>query len=97
MKKIYIYNIFIYLYFNIYIFPMKNLTKSEHQEYGTHYLIILHPKTEHFQNSRIFFLSTIFLALENIYDVEDPRTWKSVCIKCNSARSLMNSPLTCCF
>ena len=37
------------------------------------------------------------LALENIYDVEDPRTWKSVCIKCNSARSLMNSPLTCCF
>ena len=35
--------------------PMKNLTKSEHQEYGTHYLIILHPKTEHFQNSRIFF------------------------------------------
>ena len=36
------------------------------------------------------------LALENIYDVEDPRTWKSVCIKRNSARSLMNSPLTCC-
>ena len=24
---------------------MKNLTKSEHQEHGTHYLIILHPKT----------------------------------------------------
>jgi hypothetical protein len=37
------------------------------------------------------------LALENIYDVEDPRTWRSVCIKCNSARSVMNSPLTCCF
>ena len=30
------------------------------------------------------------LALENTYDVEDPRTWKSVCIKCNSARCLIN-------
>jgi hypothetical protein len=30
-----------------------------------------------FQNSRIFFLSTITLALENTYDVEDSRTWKS--------------------
>ena len=28
--------------------------------WNTLYLIILHPKTEHFQNSRIFFLSTIF-------------------------------------
>jgi hypothetical protein len=38
------------------------------------------------------------LALENTYDVEDPRTWKSVsCIKCYSARRLTNSPLTCCF
>ena len=35
-------------------------TKSEQQEYGTHCLTILHPKTEHFKNSRIFFLSTIF-------------------------------------
>ena len=31
----------------------------------------------YFQNSRIFFLSTITLALENTYDVEDSRTWKS--------------------
>jgi hypothetical protein len=27
------------------------------------------------------------LSLENTYDVDDSRTWKSVCIKCNSARS----------
>jgi hypothetical protein len=37
------------------------------------------------------------LALENTYDVENPRTWKSACIKCNSARSLTTSPFTCCF
>ena len=40
--------------------PMKNLTKFEQQEYiGTHYLIILHPKIEYFQNSRILFLNTV--------------------------------------
>ena len=37
------------------------------------------------------------LALEETYDVEDPRTWKSVCIKCNSARSLTSLPIACCF
>ncbi len=37
------------------------------------------------------------LALEKTYDVEDPRTWKSVCIKCNSARSLTSLPIACCF
>jgi hypothetical protein len=27
-------------------------------------------------------------ALHKCYDVDDPRTWKSVCIKCNQARDL---------
>ena len=35
-------------------------------------------------------------ALDNCYDVDDPRTWKSVCIKCNQARDLTR-PITCCF
>ena len=34
--------------------------------------------------------------LDNCYDVDDPRTWKSVCIKCNQARDLTR-PITCCF
>ena len=35
-------------------------------------------------------------ALENCYDIDDPRTWKSVCIKCNQARAL-TKPITRCF
>ncbi len=35
-------------------------------------------------------------ALDKCYDVDDPRTWKSVCIKCNQARDLTR-PITCCF
>ena len=35
-------------------------------------------------------------ALNLCYDPEDARTWKSVCVKCNSARSLLTIP-SCCF
>lgn len=35
-------------------------------------------------------------ALVNIYDPENPRTWKSVCTKCNAARGLDRRP-SCCF
>ena len=35
-------------------------------------------------------------ALDKCYDVDDPRTWKSVCIKCNQAGDLIR-PITCCF
>ena len=35
-------------------------------------------------------------ALDNCYDVDDPRTWKLVCIKCNQARDLTR-PITCYF
>ena len=34
-------------------------------------------------------------ALSNTFDVDDPRTWKSVCIKCRRARSL-NEVINCC-
>jgi hypothetical protein len=29
------------------------------------------------------------------YESENPRTWKSICLKCNAARSLA-TPLSCC-
>ena len=29
------------------------------------------------------------------YDVDDPRTWKTICFKCNSARNLA-CPIICC-
>ena len=35
-------------------------------------------------------------ALNKCYDVDDPRTWKLVCIKCAQARDL-TKPITCCF
>ena len=31
-------------------------------------------------------------ALSNVFNSEDPRTWKSVCFKCKRARSLVVSP-----
>ena len=34
-------------------------------------------------------------ALSNTFDVDNPRTWKSVCIKCKRARSL-NEVINCC-
>ena len=34
-------------------------------------------------------------ALNLCYDPEDATTWKSVCVKCNSARNLLTTP--CCF
>jgi hypothetical protein len=34
-------------------------------------------------------------ALSSTFDVDDPRTWKSVCIKCKRARSL-NEAISCC-
>ena len=35
-------------------------------------------------------------ALEECYSVEDPRTWKTICLKCNTSRCLRPN-LTCCF
>ena len=35
-------------------------------------------------------------ALINMYDPENPRTWRSICPSCGTARSLAVSP-TCCF
>ena len=35
-------------------------------------------------------------ALEECYSVEDPRAWKTICLKCNTSRCLRPN-LTCCF
>ena len=32
----------------------------------------------------------------NLYDVDDIRTWRTICLRCNTARSLLCPP-TCCF
>ena len=34
--------------------------------------------------------------VKNVYDINDARTWKSVCSKCNAPRKLVQ-PLMCCF
>ena len=36
------------------------------------------------------------VALGNVYDVNDPRTWKSVCLSCNTSRNL-SCKITCCY
>lgn len=35
-------------------------------------------------------------ALKSVYDQDDPRTWRSICLKCNSPRGLHKVP-SCCF
>ena len=35
-------------------------------------------------------------AVKTSYDVDDARTWRTVCLKCNTSRKLMQ-PLTCCY
>ena len=46
-----------------------------------------------FKNKLYIYYKT---ALDKCYDVDDPRTWKTVCLKCNQARDLTR-PITCCF
>ena len=36
------------------------------------------------------------IALRECFNEEDPRTWKTICLKCNTSRHLC-SKLTCCF
>ena len=36
------------------------------------------------------------LAVKNVYDVDDPRTWKSICLSCNKCRN-MSCEISCCY
>ena len=40
-------------------------------------------------------LDYYFLALTNVYDQDDTRTWKSICTKCNTARDLSHATYCC--
>ena len=35
-------------------------------------------------------------ALQDIYDIDNPRTYKTICTKCNSRHSLKTTPTPCC-
>ena len=48
------------------------------------------------QSFKLKLLEYFFEALRTSYDPEEPRTWKSICVKCKNAR-LLNCPVTCCF
>ena len=37
-----------------------------------------------------------YTALKLTFDPDDPRTWKTICVKCNCARSLLDK-ISCCF
>ena len=37
------------------------------------------------------------LALEDVFDVDDPRTWKSICLSCNKSRNLSCQISCCCW
>ena len=57
------------------------------------------PITNKFNSLTIFkklLLQYYHTALELNYNVDDPRSWKTICLKCNQARDL-TKPITCCF
>ena len=41
-------------------------------------------------------LNYYYTDLENTSNIDDPRTFKTICIRCNQVRNL-NSPITCCY
>ena len=43
-----------------------------------------------------YLLDYYFSALECNYNIDDPRSWKTICLKCNQTHDL-TKPLTCCF
>ena len=61
--------------------------------------ILPRPITNKFNSLTIFkklLLQYYHTALEFNYNVDDPRSWKTICRKCNQARDL-TKPITCCF
>ena len=36
------------------------------------------------------------LAVKNVFDVDDPRTWKSICLSCNKCCNL-SCEISCCY
>ena len=48
------------------------------------------------QSFKLKLLEYYFEVLCTSYDPEEPRTWKSICVKCKNA-TLLNCPVTCCF
>ena len=55
--------------------------------------------TNEFNSLTIFkklLLQYYHTALVMNYNVDDPRSWKTICLKCNQARDL-TKPITCCF
>ena len=51
---------------------------------------------ENLSNFKSAMLNYYFSSLESTFNCENPRTFKTVCLKCNCSRSLTN-PLVCCF
>ena len=58
------------------------------------YLITNKSSTTHSFKKHL--LNYYFLAMEINYNIDDPRSWKTICVKCNQARDL-TKPLACCF
>ena len=43
-----------------------------------------------------YLLDYYFNALEANYSIDDPRSWKTICLKCNQSHDL-TKPIACCF
>ena len=56
----------------------------------------LHLTTGTLSSFQSVLLNYYYTALENTFNIVDPRTFKTICTKCNQVRNL-NIPITCCY
>ena len=57
---------------------------------------VLNISTNNLNSFKSVMLNYYFTSMETTYDPENPRTFKTICVKCNLPRSLMH-PVECCF
>ena len=76
----------------------KDLFGLEQSELGTLYSLTdtLDLSMENLGTFKSVMQRYYFAALEKAYECDDPRTFKTICPKCNSARTL-TEPVNCCF
>ena len=78
-------------------------TTTYRQSYTIRSTRIWNTLPEHIINSsnsiytfKRYLLEYYFSALETNYNIDDPRSWKTICLKCNQTHDL-TKPIACCF
>ena len=76
--------------------PFKHRFGLEQSEHGILLTDTLELGLENMSSFESVMQGYDFTALEKIYDCDDPRTFETICPKCNTARILAGT-VSCCF